>query len=189
MSTDKPDNDAVLGQRLSAALRAQADSVPVPPDAWARFQERDRSVGDATSNVETQAAESIPMTRSHGDRRRPWRAPLLAAAAVIVVAVTTTAITTNGSHGRTTAGPAASASGADVATPGAASIDRSNHVATAPTSAELVTTNAAGEVAVPFNASPDIYAVAPGSGSDARASKLIESSAEDAATPQPTLWL
>ncbi|HEX7373697.1 MAG TPA: hypothetical protein VF277_01895, partial [Steroidobacteraceae bacterium] len=123
MTSDNNEYDASLGERLSEALRAEAGSVPVAPDAWARFQERERSEGSVISDAIPLEAQPVPFTRSPSERRHPWRIPLIAAASVVAIAVATTAIATGGFRGgQETAAPGAAV---DPSTPVAVPIDYS----------------------------------------------------------------
>lgn len=170
--------DVVLGERLAAALRAEADSLPVPPRAWSRFQDRD-SAGDsampgAADDAAPEAAGPLVIVDADGSREEPapapggaprvatahtrrhaWRAPLIAAAAVVAIAVTASAIVTGGFRGNTGAGPAAVTSGG---------LDPAAHVI------------------VPIDASPEIAAVIDSGG--APASSIMDQTAISA-TPGP----
>lgn len=162
MSIDNTEYDAALGDRLAAALRAEASSIQAPPDAWARFQDRERATGEVILEaIPGGRREPItPMTPPERSRRHPWRAPLIAAAAVVAIALATTAIATNGFQGRTDAGPAASGSGSLLS---------------------------GATVTVPVDASPEIAAVINGKDGGAPASSIMDASTAVSATAGPTV--
>lgn len=95
--------DAALGERLTSALRAEAEHVPVPGGAWERFAARTETGSAIVIEPDAPApAVSAPSARQH-----PWRIPLIAAAAVVGLVVATSAIVTNGFGGDDSAHPAA----------------------------------------------------------------------------------
>ncbi|MBN9608970.1 MAG: hypothetical protein BGO26_14800 [Actinobacteria bacterium 69-20] len=159
MNIDNNEYDAVLGRRLSAALRVEADHVEAPADAWARFQERSSATNIVIGESEGPDSATVSVIGPPRDRKHPWRVPLIAAAAVAAIAVATSAIATGG-FGATHR----------VASPGGGS-------------------DASTPVRVPVDTSYEIYAMAGGAAGNPPASRPLGSTSASPALGPEAVWM